>query len=540
MMDVFAVIQTTGGRTLEKAKEFLKNKKNRTAVAAAAAVILGIAMYFGLSRGGNNAQVLYKAEKKLPDKKSSEMVIGIQNYQGGLHPAFAEYSGEKALSELLFSPLIRINADGTTEYVLADSVDVSSDHKEYTVKLKSGLKYSDGSKLTADKVKKDLLLLGDGRSSFAYKDCFARLKGYDSGKLTQAEDLEGIRVEDDTTLIFKFTEADPANMYLFTGGIGEVSDRSKNKYLYTGAYRLKGQPANLPIELKANPEFYDGEAQQKKLTVKNINSNNIEEMLTKGRADIAQFQANKSLIASLKKSGVISLYYGSSDIQTVLDFHQGKKSAVNKKEVRQAVCYAFQKETFVKESAGDSASQSFSNFKEGSFLAGREKEAYPYSKEDAVKTLERAGYKKNKKGIFEKEGKELSLTLKADGILYADLFVKQFSKDMKAVGIKVQTTDTSEYDLYYHNTAVPGLTSVGGFLDERNFQDEKISAYESKLKKAGDLKEAGGICRELDERIMEQALCMPVYAERKFTAVGNGSHNIKVINVEQPFSELWK
>lgn len=111
---------------------------------------------------------------------------------------------------------------------------------------------------------------------------------------------------------------------------------------------------------------------------------------------------------------------------------------------------------------------------------------------------------------------------------------------MKAVGIKVQTTDTSEYDLYYHNTAVPGLTSVGGFLDERNFQDEKISAYESKLKKAGDLKEAGGICRELDEKIMEQALCMPVYAERKFTAVGNGSHNIKVTNVEQPFSELWK
>ncbi|WP_290760773.1 ABC transporter substrate-binding protein [Anaerostipes sp.] len=517
---------------MEKAKEFFKHKKNRAAAAAAAAVILGIGLYWGLGRGGNTAELLYKAEKKLPDQKGREMVIGIQNYQGGLHPAAAEYSGEKAVSDLLFSPLIRISTDGTTENVLADSVDVSSDHKEYTVKLKSGLKYSDGSKLTAAKVKKALLLLGDGRSSFAYKDCFARLKGYETGKLEQAEDLKGIQVKDETTLVFKFTEADPSNMYLLTGGIGEISDRSKNKYLYTGAYRLKGQPANLPFELEANPEFYNGEAKQKKITIKNINSNNIEEMLTKGEADAAQFQANKSLISSLQKSGVISLYYGASDIQTVLDFCQRRKSAVNKKEVRQAVCYAFQKEKFAEDSAGDSGQQSFSNFKQGSFLQGTAKEAYPYSKDDAQKALESAGYKKNKKGIWEKDGKELSLTLKADGILYADLFVKQFSKDMKAAGIKVKTTDSEEYDLYYHNTAVPELTSVRGFLDERNFQDEKITAFESRLKKAGDLKEAGKICRELDERITEQALCMPVYAERKFTAVGNGEHNIKVKNME--------
>lgn len=54
--------------------------------------------------------------------KREETAVGIQNYQGGLHPAFAEYSGEKTLSDLLFSPLTRIAQDGSIDYVLAEDI----------------------------------------------------------------------------------------------------------------------------------------------------------------------------------------------------------------------------------------------------------------------------------------------------------------------------------------------------------------------------------------------------------------------------------
>lgn len=525
---------------MEKAKDFLQKKRNRVAVAFAVSVVIGIAVYFMTSGGGNSAEVLYKADKELTGQKREETAVGIQNYQGGLHPAFTEYSGEKTLTDLLFSPLIRITEDGSIDYVLAEDIKVSSKGKTYTVKLREGLKYSDGSKLTANDVKKDLLLLGDGRSSFVFRDCFARLKGYDTNKLNQSEDMEGIEVKDDAALVFHFTEADPANMYLFTGGIGRAADKEKNSYLYTGAFMLKGQPANLPFTLEANPEYYEGKVEQENILVKNINSSNIEKMLTEGNVDITQFQANKSLISSLKRSGVITLYYGSSDVQAVLDFKSGNKSAVSRKGVRQAVCYAFQKEKFVQDSLGDSGQVSVSNFKKGSYLAGKEKETYPYSPEKAEECLKNAGYKKNKQGIFEKKGKELSLTLKADGILYADLFVKQFTKDMKAAGISVKTTDSGSYDLYYHNASIPSLTAAGAFLDGRSFQDEKLVSLQSQLKKAEDLKEAGKICGEIDERILDESLCMPVYAERKFAAVGNSSHKLKVTDIDRPFSELLK
>ena len=50
---------------MEKAKDFLQKKRNRVAVAFAAAVILGIAVYFMTNSGEDSAEVLYKAEKEI-------------------------------------------------------------------------------------------------------------------------------------------------------------------------------------------------------------------------------------------------------------------------------------------------------------------------------------------------------------------------------------------------------------------------------------------------------------------------------------------
>ena len=66
---------------MEKAKDFLQKKRNRVAVAFAAAVILRIAVYFMTNSGEDSAEVLYKAEKELAGQKREETAVGIQNYQ---------------------------------------------------------------------------------------------------------------------------------------------------------------------------------------------------------------------------------------------------------------------------------------------------------------------------------------------------------------------------------------------------------------------------------------------------------------------------
>ena len=53
---------------------------------------------------------------------------------------------------MLYSPLARINTDGSIDYILADSIETSEDGLVYTVKLKENLKWSDGEPLTAEDV----------------------------------------------------------------------------------------------------------------------------------------------------------------------------------------------------------------------------------------------------------------------------------------------------------------------------------------------------------------------------------------------------
>ena len=55
-------------------------------------------------------------------------------------------------SNMVSSPLYRVNMDGSLEYILAESMEPSADGLVYTMKLKPDLKWSDGEPVTADDV----------------------------------------------------------------------------------------------------------------------------------------------------------------------------------------------------------------------------------------------------------------------------------------------------------------------------------------------------------------------------------------------------
>ena len=69
-----------------------------------------------------------------------------------LNPLFASTNSEKTLSRLLFSSLTVSDASGHTGNLLASSVRSDETGKIWTVKLKEGLKWSDGEPLTVNDV----------------------------------------------------------------------------------------------------------------------------------------------------------------------------------------------------------------------------------------------------------------------------------------------------------------------------------------------------------------------------------------------------
>ena len=76
-----------------------------------------------------------------------EGIIGSPRF---INPVLAQSQSDKDMTKLVFASLI--NRNETSHFDLAESLDTSPDHKEYTLTLKKNIYFHDGTKITADDV----------------------------------------------------------------------------------------------------------------------------------------------------------------------------------------------------------------------------------------------------------------------------------------------------------------------------------------------------------------------------------------------------
>ncbi len=75
----------------------------------------------------------------------TEATVGEVN---SMNPLFATTNSEKVLSKLMFATLTAVDRSGHIKAELAETVRSSADGKEWTIKLREGLKWSDGEPIT--------------------------------------------------------------------------------------------------------------------------------------------------------------------------------------------------------------------------------------------------------------------------------------------------------------------------------------------------------------------------------------------------------
>ncbi len=100
----------------------------------------------------------------------TEGTIGKVN---SLNPLFATTNSEKALSKLLFARLATIDYSGHIGVGLASSITPDETGKVWTVKLKDGLKWSDGEPMTIDDVVYTLSVIKDPSVNTIYSSDFS-------------------------------------------------------------------------------------------------------------------------------------------------------------------------------------------------------------------------------------------------------------------------------------------------------------------------------------------------------------------------------
>lgn len=198
-----------------------------------------------------------------------------------LDPHRSSFAQDISVERMLFRGLFQLDKDAKPVPAMAAELPttanggISADGKTWTIKLKSGLKFSDGSALTAKDFEYSFLRALSPETAGDYGYLLESLAGgskYLASKATGAE-LEqvraavGVKAKDDTTLELKFDEPDPTFMIKLSlwaafpvKKAAVDADKEKaftdgGKLIGNGPYMLKEWKPKEQIVLVPNPNW---------------------------------------------------------------------------------------------------------------------------------------------------------------------------------------------------------------------------------------------------------------------------------------------
>jgi len=363
------------------------------------------------------------------------------------------------------------------------TLNVDPENKKATIKIKDGMKWSDGQPIVADDVIYPYEVIGNkDYTGVRYSDESAKIVGMEEYKAGKASTISGIKKVDDKTVEISFKEIGQG---IFTGGNGlliyampkhylkdvpikdlEKSEKVRTKLVVAGPYTISSIVPGESIELKANPNYFRGKPKTEKVTVQVVNSQTITAAMKSGKYDIV-FSIPTELYKiykdfdNIETLGRQELYY------SYLGFKMGKydkakgENVVNPNakmadlKLRQALAYGLDINQMVKafydglrEKATSSVPPVFGKYYPKD-LAG-----FPYDPEKAKKLLDEAGYKDvNGDGYREdKNGKLFEIKIAAmSGGDIAEPLVQFYIQQWKEIGIKgvLATGRLIEFNSFY-------------------------------------------------------------------------------------------
>ena len=363
------------------------------------------------------------------------------------------------------------------------TLSVDPENKKATIKIKDGMKWSDGQPIVADDIIYTYEVIGNkDYTGVRYSDESAKIVGMEDYKAGKASTISGIKKIDDKTVEISFKEMGQG---IYTGGNGleryampkhylkdvpikdlEKSEKVRTKVVVAGPYTISSIVPGESIELKGNPYYFKGKPKTDKVTIQVVNSQTITAAIKSGKYDIV-FSIPTELYKiykdfdNIETLGRQELYY------SYLGFKMGKydkakgENVVNPNakmadlKLRQALAYGLDINQMVKafydglrEKATSSVPPVFGKYYPKD-LAG-----FPYDPEKAKKLLDEAGYKDvNGDGYREdKNGKPFEIKIAAmSGGDIAEPLVQFYIQQWKEIGIKgvLATGRLIEFNSFY-------------------------------------------------------------------------------------------
>ena len=230
-------------------KENMNSMKKKALAFAAAACAFGMLLSgCGSSNGdstadkGSNVITAYNSEPQNP------LIPGDCNETGGGKPL-----------DLLFARLISFDAKGNASNEVAESIKSNDDATQYTIKLKDGWKFTDGTPVTAESFTKAWSYTANAKNAQLGSSFFSTIKGYDKlqdgDKLKGDEQLEGLKVVNDHEFTVDLNRSGytafaplPESFFKDPKAFGE-------KPVGNGPYKFQSWDHDNQIVLVKNPDY---------------------------------------------------------------------------------------------------------------------------------------------------------------------------------------------------------------------------------------------------------------------------------------------
>jgi peptide/nickel transport system substrate-binding protein len=399
--------------------------------------------------------------------ENDTLIVGTTRLNGVFSPLYYLSSYDGWVVNLVFDQLMQYNENNELEPLLIeDEPTISEDGLTYTFKLKEGIEFSNGEKLTAEDVKFTLSVLADPGYTGRWTSNVEYVKGYDAMREGEATELEGIQVIDDQTVEITFTEFREDNI-TNVALIGIVSEASYPDYelgnekglqdqnqtpIGTGPYVLNEWGGTDAVLVK-NEKYWGEGYEIPRVIMKEVEMTTEFEELRNNSIDVLPGVIEPTKVGPTYTSDNLDFNAYTRAGMGYITYNT-ITGATEDVAVRQALTYAFDRQSFVDtfyetpempEGIGTYVPRTYQNpaARLGATVRGETEveglELYEYDLDKANKVLDDAGWVRGDDGVRVKNGQRLEikvLAIEAHDIL--NMIIPMWTSDWTAIGADVQ------------------------------------------------------------------------------------------------------
>jgi peptide/nickel transport system substrate-binding protein len=389
--------------------------------------ILGLSALWYANREGTGAEVPAHGGRYV------EAVVGSPWRVNPLYIAFNDV--DKDLASLVFSGLTKIAPDGRPLPDLAEMWEVSADSRIYTFYLREDVTWHDGAPFTAD----DVIFTWEALRDPEFKGEPSLGQFWQQVECTK---LDRFTVRCDLSQPFS-----PFPVYASIGVLPQhrLEDLSAEGLFVspfnelpigTGPFMLKDLNDDRAV-LRSNPTYHLGRPFIDEIELRffadypqamaAIGQGGAQGLLLAPEAsaeDLLQLQGIDELNQFASRRNSYTILFLNTRVQTLQD-----------KWVRQAMLYALDRERLVADIMEGRAEPADSPIVPGTWAYSADVRQYSYDPQRARSLLEEQGWEPNSRGVMEKDGLELRLTLLADTDASRVAIGQRIAEYLQAIGV---------------------------------------------------------------------------------------------------------